>query len=161
MSPGLSPHRNTLVQLETQHLLSPAPPLRLLSPWQGWKKMLLCTGHSWVEQEPLLLLPAVTSSTGPHCTQDWSEGPLSLPQDSSSLHCFLRGELVVHHTASWHLHTALQPGCHRSPSPSTQDSRTLKCVSKQPVLHVNTDRYQSTAAIQPGFLAEGGDVHHP
>lgn len=128
--------------------------------------MLPCKGHSWVVQEPLLLLPGCHQLHGASLHPGLeSEGPLSLPQDASSLHCFLWGELPDPMECTRQLHgtytllyslAATGHLLHQA-----QDSRTLKCVSKQHVLHVNTDRYQSTAAVQPGFFAEGGDVHDP
>lgn len=72
--------------------------------------------------------------TGPRCTQDWSEGPLSLPQDSSSLHCFLRGELLIScgapHSfmALTHCSTAWLPQVTFSINPGQQNSE--RCVTR-------------------------------
>lgn len=63
-SPGKSFCRNTLVQLETQHLLS-APPLRLLSHWQGWKEVApSAKGTPGWTRTPCSFSQAVPSSMG-------------------------------------------------------------------------------------------------
>lgn len=115
-------------------------------------------------QGPWFLSQAVTSSTGPHCPHPGleQEGPLStccpgqfkpalllygmnFPIPCGASHSFMA------------LNTALQPGCHRSPSPPTprqQDSEMCLsntcCILTQP---------GTKAQLQPSLVcfAEGGD----
>lgn len=105
MSPGMSPpspsaetpwyswRPSTCSLQETWSL--PDPPLRLLSHRQGWREDVpSAKGTPEWTRAPCSFSQAVTSSTGPHCTQDWSVKDLSLyllPQGSASLHCFFMG----------------------------------------------------------------------
>lgn len=89
MSPGMSPpspsaetpwyswRPNTCSLQGSCSLLY--PPLRLLSHWQGWKEDApSAKGTPGWTGTPCSFSQAVTSSTGPHCTQDWSVRDLSL-----------------------------------------------------------------------------------
>lgn len=114
--------RNTLVQLETQHLVSTRD---LLSHWQGWKEDApSAKGTPGWTRAPCAFSCDQLHRASLHPGLE-REGPLSPPaatgQFKSALLFHVKNFLIpcgAPHS-SMALNTALQPGCHRSPSQST------------------------------------------
>lgn len=134
-TPWYSWRPNTCSLQETCSL--PDPPLRLLSHWQGWKEDAPSAkgtpGWSPGLQGPLFLLPGCAQLHGASMHPGLGcERPLSPPAATGQFKSVLLlygKNFLIPCGASWHLHTALQPGCHRSPSlssPPQQNSET--CV---------------------------------
>lgn len=97
--------------------------------------------------------PAVTSSMGHHCTQTGVRDPC-LPQDSSSLHCCLRAELLIPRGAPHsfialtHCSAAWLPQVTFSIKPGQQNSEM--CVTQTAHLLTQTG---TKAQLQPSLVS--------